>query len=176
MAAPKVRTYTTGLDEALCGGKRVRISAPALRIEPLSKEDVEAVGRAVEEVERRAQQKRGEIAEFDSETLETLGGPSARLTWVDSLYVAAALARETAGVPVSRVAGELEASGSREAPHAGGDRDGSDNCPRLQWTREGGFRAKPPAWLSAGCERQLAELEDRLERAGEALEEVLRAL
>jgi hypothetical protein len=39
-----------------------------------------------------------------------------------------------------------------------------------------GFRAEPPAWLSAGCERQLAELEDRLERAGGALEEILRAL
>jgi hypothetical protein len=60
-----VRAYITGLDEVLCGGKCMRISAPAVRIEHLSKEDVEAVRRA-EEVERRAQQKRGEIAEIEA--------------------------------------------------------------------------------------------------------------
>jgi predicted transcriptional regulator len=51
------------------------------------------------------------MALFDGETLETLGDPSARLTRVDPLYVAAALAREMAGVPVSRVAGELGVPG-----------------------------------------------------------------
>jgi len=45
---------------------------------------------------------------FRSEVLEALKNPEERLTWVDSLAVAAgALAREKAGMPVSEIADDL---------------------------------------------------------------------
>lgn len=45
---------------------------------------------------------------YSQETLEMIRNPHERVTWIDSLYVAAAsLAREKAGIPISKIAEEL---------------------------------------------------------------------
>ncbi len=45
---------------------------------------------------------------YSSETLEAIKNPHERLTWIDSLYVAAAsLARDKAGMPISKIAEEI---------------------------------------------------------------------
>ena len=58
---------------------------------------------------------------FRSEVLEALKNPEERLTWVDSLAVAAgALAREKAGMPVSEIAEDLGRSESTIRNHLTG--------------------------------------------------------
>ncbi len=58
---------------------------------------------------------------FRPEVLESLKGPTDRLTWVDSLAVAAgALARSKAGMPVSQIAEELGRSEASIREHLKG--------------------------------------------------------
>lgn len=62
------------------------------------------------------------MALFDKETLQALRDPHERLTWVDSLYAAAAaLARERAGVPISKIAEELGVTEATVRRHLKGE-------------------------------------------------------
>lgn len=58
---------------------------------------------------------------YSKETIEEMKGEE-RLTWIDSLYVAAAaLAREKAGIPVSRIADELGVTDATIRRHLKGE-------------------------------------------------------
>lgn len=59
---------------------------------------------------------------FSKETFEALSNPTERLTWIDSLYVAAAaLARQRAGMSIEQIADELGVSDMSIRKHLKGE-------------------------------------------------------
>ncbi len=117
---------------------------------------------------------------FDRETLEAMRDPTARLTWVDSLYTAAAaLARERAGIPASRSAEELGVTEATIRRHLKGETKAGQLVARAyeRLAREG-FKVELPPELAgtSDCERQLGELREKLERVRKALDELRSSL
>ena len=104
------------------------------------------------------------------EAYEELRGEKQHLTWVDSLFVAAAaLARDKAGVPVSKIADELGVSEETVRKHLRGETRAAQII-RLAYERiaREGFRGLQ---TTAQCVPQ-----DKVNRARQLLEEALREL
>ncbi|MGC9171008.1 MAG: helix-turn-helix domain-containing protein [Thermoproteus sp.] len=120
------------------------------------------------------------MALLDREALEAMKNPAERVTWVDSLYTAAAaLARERAGVPVSRIAEELGVTEATVRRHLRGETKAGQLVAKVyeRLAREG-FKPELPPELGGvpDCAGQVEELRSRLERVKKALGEILSLL
>ena len=103
------------------------------------------------------------------EAYEELRGERQHLTWVDSLFVAAAaLARDKAGIPVSKIADELGVTEETVRKHLRGEtRAGQIIRRAYERIAKEGFR---------GLQPQQPQLEERLRRVRQLLEEALKEL
>ncbi len=73
------------------------MSAESVPLKPIGKEEI-----------RKLESALLTMSLFSQETLQAIGNPHERLTWVDSLYVAAAaFARDKAGMTASQIAEEI---------------------------------------------------------------------
>ena len=104
------------------------------------------------------------------EAYEDLRGERQHLTWVDSLFVAAAaLARDKAGVPVSKIADELGVTEETVRKHLRGEtRAGQIIRRAYERIAKEGFKGLQP--------QQPPQLEERLRRVRQLLEEALKEL
>ncbi len=115
---------------------------------------------------------------FSQETLEAVKDPHERLTWVDSLYVAAAaLARERAGMPVSRIAEEVGVTEATVRRHLRGETKAGQLVQRTfeKLSREG-FRVELPPIVTEEVEalrRENEVLKAKLEEVRNTLRQLL---
>ncbi|AAL64705.1 helix-turn-helix domain-containing protein [Pyrobaculum aerophilum] len=112
---------------------------------------------------------------YDRETLEAIKDPSARVTWVDSLYIAAAaFARERAGMPVSKIAEELGVTEATVRRHLKGETKAGQLVMRIyERLLKEGFKVELPPELAEQCEAKVKELREKLEKVKKALAEIL---
>ncbi len=111
---------------------------------------------------------------FDKETLETIKDPATRVTWVDSLYIAAAaFARERAGMSASKIAEELGVTEATVRRHLKGETKAGQLVSKIydKLAKEG-FKIELPPELAEECTKQLAELKEKLEKTKKALAEI----
>lgn len=109
---------------------------------------------------------------FDREALEAMRDPSARLTWIDSLYTAAAaLARERAGISVSKIAEELGVTEATVRRHLKGETKAGQLVLRAYEKL-----AKEGLKVEFDCTKQLEELRAKIEEVKKALSEILARL
>ena len=105
------------------------------------------------------------------EAYEELRGERQHLTWVDSLFVAAALARDKAGVPVSKIADELGVTEETVRKHLRGEtRAGQIIRRAYERIAKEGFKGLQPQ------QPPQPQLEERLRRVRQLLEEALKEL
>ncbi len=111
---------------------------------------------------------------YDRETVEAVKDPAQRVTWVDSLYVAAAaLARERAGMPPSRIAEELGVSEATVRRHLKGETKAGQLVAKVyEKLLKEGFRVELPPELAEQCRGEVAELREKLEKVKKALAEI----
>lgn len=119
------------------------------------------------------------------DVIERIKVPEERLTWIDSLGVAAgALARSSAGMPVSRIAEELGRSEATIRRHLAGKTEAGRLVRETyeRFAREGVRIELPSELLGARGEeveklrRERDELAERLARVREKLKEALSLL
>jgi len=112
---------------------------------------------------------------FRPEVLEELRNPSERLTWIDSLAVAAsALAREKAKMPVSKIAEELGRTEATIRNHLQGKTKAGELVLKTyeKFIKEGVKIELPTIKeISAESEEKLKETEEKLKSAEEKLRE-----
>lgn len=115
---------------------------------------------------------------LDKEALEAMRDPAARLTWVDSLYTAAAaLARERAGVTASRIAEELGVTEATVRRHLRGEtKAGQLVAKAYERLAKEGFKIELPPELGGRDCSQIEELRAKLENVKRALAEILSLL
>ncbi|MGB9704928.1 MAG: helix-turn-helix domain-containing protein [Pyrobaculum sp.] len=111
---------------------------------------------------------------YDRETVEAVKDPAQRVTWVDSLYVAAAaLARERAGMPPSRIAEELGVSEATVRRHLKGETKAGQLVAKVyEKLLKEGFRVESPPEPAEQCRGEVAELREKLEKVKKALAEI----
>lgn len=111
---------------------------------------------------------------FDKETFEAVKDPGTRVTWVDSLYVAAAaFARDRAGMPTSKIAEELGVTEATVRRHLKGETKAGQVVARAyEKLSKEGFKLELPPELAEECNRQVAELREKLEKVKKALAEI----
>ena len=112
---------------------------------------------------------------FRPEVLEELRNPSERLTWIDSLAVAAsALAREKAKMPVSKIAEELGRTEATIRNHLQGKTKAGELVLKTyeKFIKEGVKIELPTIKeIPAESEEKLKETEEKLKSAEEKLRE-----
>jgi len=109
---------------------------------------------------------------FSPETLQAIRDPHERLTWVDSLYTAAAsLARERAGMPASKIAEELGVTEATVRRHLRGETKAGQVVAKVydRLAKEG-FRLELPEGLPISGEEKLKE---KLEQLLKMLKELI---
>ncbi len=158
---------------------QVIVSAAEVPVKPLGKEDV----------------KRLELALilgtlFRADVIERIRSAEDRLTWLDSLVVAAgALAREKAGIPVSRIADELGRTEATIRRHLSGETEAGKLVRETYEKLVRGENIELPSVLTvkpkeldelrarvSELEKTVNELKSRIERAKSKIEEALRDL
>ncbi|MFB6490950.1 MAG: helix-turn-helix domain-containing protein [Thermoproteus sp. AZ2] len=135
----------------------------SIPLKPLGREDI-----------RRLESALIAMALFDKETIEALRDPHERVTWVDSLYTAAAaLAREKAGMPISKIAEELGVTEATVRRHLRGEsRAGQIVAKVYERLAEEGLKLELPEGLAPQRCRD-EELKQALEAVRGALKEAL---
>ncbi|ACB40524.1 helix-turn-helix domain-containing protein [Pyrobaculum neutrophilum] len=111
---------------------------------------------------------------FDKETLEAIKDPATRVTWVDSLYTAAAaLARERAGISTSKIAEELGVTEATIRRHLKGETKAGQLVKKVydKLSKEG-FKVELPTELAEECTKQITELKDKIEKVKKMLTEI----
>jgi len=97
---------------------------------------------------------------FDREVLEAIKNPAERVTWIDSLYTAAAaLARERAGLPASKIAEELGVTEATVRRHLKGETKAGQVVLKVyERLAKEGFKVElPPELAGADKCRELIE-------------------
>ena len=116
---------------------------------------------------------------FRPEVLEELRNPSERLTWIDSLAVAAsALAREKAKMSVSQIAEELGRTEATIRNHLQGKTKAGQLILKTyeDFVREGVKIGFPVSGEAAEAEERLRMLEEKVNRVRESLNQILAQL
>jgi len=119
-------------------------------VKPISREDI-----------RKLESALLVMSLFSPETMEVIKNPHERLTWVDSLYVAAAaLAREKAGMPTSRIAEEIGVTEATVRRHLRGETKAGQVVQKAyeRLVKEG-FRIELPEPVASELERLRREVE-----------------
>ncbi len=138
------------------------MSEEAVPLKPIGKEDI-----------RKLESALLTVALFSKETLESLGNPHERLTWVDSLYVAAAaFARDKAGMLPSQIADEIGVTEATVRKHLKGEtKAGQIIKQSYEKLAKEGFKVEAP-----GCpqtdEEKLKQLEEQLKAYQEKVSKV----
>lgn len=109
------------------------------------------------------------MAIFDKETFENLMDPTKRVTWIDSLYVAAAaLAREKAGIPISQIADELGVTDMTIRKHLKGETKAGEIILKVyEKLKNEGFKLELPIGSSE------KELQEKLDLVKKTLKDLL---
>jgi Predicted transcriptional regulators len=136
------------------------MSADSVPLKPVGKEDI-----------RKLESALLTISLFSQETLQTIGDPHERLTWVDSLYVAAAaFVRDKAGMAASQIADEIGVTEATVRKHLKGEtKAGQIIKQSYEKLKSEGFGVTVP-----GCEQsqQVKNLEDQVKSLQEKINKV----
>ncbi|GAB6945108.1 hypothetical protein [Vulcanisaeta sp. JCM 14467] len=116
---------------------------------------------------------------FSQETLETLKNPHERLTWVDSLYTAAAaFARDKAGMPISQIADEIGVTEATIRKHLRGEtKAGQLVLKAYERLSKEGFKIELPSELAGAVTTEdVSKLKEKIERVKKLLNDALKEL
>ena len=116
---------------------------------------------------------------FSQETIEALKNPHERLTWVDSLYTAAAaFARDKAGMPISQIADEIGVTEATIRKHLRGEtKAGQLVLKAYERLSKEGFRIELPSELAGAVTTEdVSKLKEKIERVKKLLNDALREL
>ncbi len=116
---------------------------------------------------------------FSPETLEALKNPHERLTWVDSLYTAAAaFARDKAGMPISQIADEIGVTEATIRKHLRGEtKAGQLVLKAYERLSKEGFKIELPSELAGTISAEdVGKLKEKIERVKKLLNDALREL
>ncbi|GAB6948323.1 helix-turn-helix domain-containing protein [Vulcanisaeta sp. JCM 16161] len=116
---------------------------------------------------------------FSPETLEALRNPHERLTWVDSLYTAAAaFARDKAGMPISQIADEIGVTETTIRKHLRGEtKAGQLVLKAYERLSKEGFKIELPSELASAMPTEdVGKLKEKIERVKRLLNDALREL
>ena len=116
---------------------------------------------------------------FSPETLEALKNPHERLTWVDSLYTAAAaFARDKAGMPISQIADEIGVTEATIRKHLRGEtKAGQLVLKAYERLSKEGFRIELPSELAGTVTSEdVNKLREKIERVKKLLNDALKEL
>lgn len=119
------------------------------------------------------------MALFSPETLEALRNPHERLTWVDSLYTAAAaFARDKAGMPISQIADEIGVTEATIRKHLRGEtKAGQLVLKAYERLSKEGFKIELPSELAGAVTTEdVNKLKDKIERVKKLLNDALKEL
>ncbi|MGC8543426.1 MAG: regulator [Vulcanisaeta sp.] len=137
-------------------------------LKPLGKEDI-----------RKLESALLVMSLFSPETLEALKNPHERLTWIDSLYTAAAaFARDKAGMPISSIADELGVTEATIRKHLRGEtKAGQLVLKAYERLSKEGFKIELPGELtSAIVTEDVSKLREKIERVKKLLNDALKEL
>ncbi|ABW01327.1 helix-turn-helix domain-containing protein [Caldivirga maquilingensis] len=139
----------------------------SIPLKPLGKEDI-----------RKLESALLAMVLFSQETLEALKNPHERLTWVDSLYTAAAaFAREKAGMPASQIADEIGVTEATIRKHIKGEtKAGQLVLKAYERLSKEGFKVDLPPEIAATSMQELSRLREKVERVRSLLNEALSEL
>ncbi|WP_291999773.1 regulator [Caldivirga sp.] len=139
----------------------------SIPLKPLGKEDI-----------RKLESALLAMVLFSQETLEALKNPHERLTWVDSLYTAAAaFAREKAGMPTSQIADEVGVTEATIRKHLRGEtKAGQLVLKAYERLSKEGFKVDLPPEIAATSTQELSRLREKVERVRKLLNEALSEL
>ncbi|RIB35174.1 MAG: regulator [Candidatus Nanoclepta minutus] len=114
------------------------------------------------------------MALFDKETFEAIRNPAERLTWVDSLYTAAAaLAREKAGMPLSKISEEIGVSEASIRKHLKGEtKAGKLVLQMYEKLSKEGFKVELPEAVKESIEGFKKEIKQKIEEIERKIEEI----
>jgi len=132
-------------------------------IKPMGKEDI-----------RKLESALLVMALFSKETFETIKNPTERLTWVDSLYTAAAaLAREKAGMSLSKISEEIGVSEASIRKHLKGETKAGKLILEIynKLVKEG-FRVDLPEIVREDINKLKNEIKQRIEEIEKNINEI----
>ncbi|MFP3281195.1 MAG: helix-turn-helix domain-containing protein [Vulcanisaeta sp.] len=138
------------------------MSSEEIPLKPVGKEDI-----------RKLESALITMALFSKETFEELQNPHGRLTWVDSLYTAAAaLAREKAGMSLSQIAEELGVTEATLRRHLKGETKAGQLILRAyEKLSKEGFKIELS--ISTPLTDRLTKLEEKMNKVRELLRQAL---
>jgi probable regulatory domain-containing protein len=114
---------------------------------------------------------------YSAETLEALKNVHERLTWIDSLYVASAsLAREKAGIPVSKIAEELGITEATVRRHLKGEtKAGQMILKAYEKLAKEGFKVDLPEIIKVQ-NNEVEKLKQKLDTIKQIIQDILKEL
>lgn len=118
------------------------------------------------------------MALFDKETLERIKNPEQRVTWLDSLYIAAAaFARSKAGMPISKIANELGVTDITIRNHLKGETKAGQLVLKIyEKLSKEGFKVELPEEVVHQYNKRIQELENKLNLVKNTLKDLLEKL
>ncbi|MFP3311082.1 MAG: regulator [Caldivirga sp.] len=140
------------------------MSSEEIPLKPLGKEDI-----------RKLESALLTMVLFSRETFEELQNPHGRLTWVDSLYTAAAaLARSKAGMSLSQIADEIGVTEATLRRHLRGEtKAGQLVLKAYERLSKEGFKVELPIAISAMQSEELTRLREKLSKVRDLLEQAM---
>jgi hypothetical protein len=140
------------------------MSSEEIPLKPLGKEDI-----------RKLESALLTMVLFSRETFEELQNPHGRLTWVDSLYTAAAaLARSKAGMSLSQIADEIGVTEATLRRHLRGEtKAGQLVLKAYERLSKEGFKVELPIAISAMQSEELTRLREKLSKVRDLLKQAM---
>ncbi len=114
------------------------------------------------------------MALFSKETIEAIKDPKERVTWVDSLYTAAAaLAREKAGLPLSKISEEIGVTEASIRRHLKGEtKAGKLILETYERLSKEGFKVELPELVQENINKLKEKIKSKIEEISKKLEEI----
>ncbi|MGC8568380.1 MAG: regulator [Nitrososphaeria archaeon] len=147
------------------------MSAESVPLKPVGKEEIRKLETALLT-----------MSLFSQETLQAIGNPHERLTWVDSLYVAAAaFARDKAGMTASQIAEEVGVTEATIRKHLKAEtKAGQIIKNTYEKLKNEGFNLAIPECGESqqvkSLQEQLKTIQDKVSKAKELLGQAIQAL
>jgi len=114
---------------------------------------------------------------YSAETFEALKNVHERLTWIDSLYVASAsLARDKAGIPISKISEEIGVTEATIRRHLKGEtKAGEMVLKAYERLSKEGFKINLPEIMQVQSD-EVEKIKQKLSRIKESLQNILKEL